>query len=209
MKSHKVFKGSIVLGALLFIVGFFFAQRDWIDIFHGLYSGPVLIILGIVLQLFTENKEVMNTNQNLLSSRATFLYKFVFPFITGVALTVYFLFPEPFKKMFMGGYIMIGASLFFLCTMVFIIGVLINYVYYNSEAFFIKNKNVVIPIEEVESINRFFYNYYAINCRNGKKYFLLPHILEVFENLFNHKPFVDPKSIKRAKRLIADNRYKV
>ncbi|MCW3071884.1 MAG: hypothetical protein JWO44_1774 [Bacteroidetes bacterium] len=39
----------IVMGILLFWVGFLFKVMHWPDLFKGMYSGPVLIVAGIII----------------------------------------------------------------------------------------------------------------------------------------------------------------
>jgi predicted membrane channel-forming protein YqfA (hemolysin III family) len=50
----KIGTGSIILlviGSLLFIVGLIFHIFHWPDMFKGLYAGPVLILIGIIISL--------------------------------------------------------------------------------------------------------------------------------------------------------------
>ena len=39
----------IVLGGLILLVGLYFNYMQWPDLFKGIYSGPVLLILGLIL----------------------------------------------------------------------------------------------------------------------------------------------------------------
>jgi len=197
IKKYILFRGVVVLGGLFLIVGLLFNQRGWPDAFYGLYSGPTLIVIGLLLELFSEDKSIMNTNQNLLSSRATYFYRFVLPLLGGVALIIFFVIVLT-NNIMLDFLIPLGVFFAFLWGIVFFIGISVNYIYFNSEGFTIKNKDIMIPLEEVVEIDRFFYNFYVLKCRNGKKYFFIPHISEVFQN-----PFSDPESIKRAKRLIS------
>jgi hypothetical protein len=41
----------IVLGSMLLFVGVFFKLTNCIDMFKGIYSGPIFLIAGIVLYL--------------------------------------------------------------------------------------------------------------------------------------------------------------
>lgn len=46
----------ILLGALLSITGAMFKVMDWTDLFQGMITGPILLILGGALLLFRSNK---------------------------------------------------------------------------------------------------------------------------------------------------------
>ena len=41
----------LVMGSMLLFVGVFFKLTNCIDMFKGIYSGPVLLLAGIVLYL--------------------------------------------------------------------------------------------------------------------------------------------------------------
>ncbi len=57
MKAIKVVSIIfIVLGALLFIVGFLFKIMHWPDIFKGYYSGPILFFIGFILLMIFISK---------------------------------------------------------------------------------------------------------------------------------------------------------
>jgi len=48
----------IVLGVILFLVGALYRLLSWEDIFYGLYSGPLLFVLGIVFLMSIKKTEV-------------------------------------------------------------------------------------------------------------------------------------------------------
>ena len=61
MKPLKVISILFLgLGALLLLVGLFFYLMKWPDIFKGMISGPILLIIGLIIFLFnriqTKNK---------------------------------------------------------------------------------------------------------------------------------------------------------
>ena len=47
----------IVLGTLLFLVGLFCYFFNIIDMYKGIYSGPIILIIGITLLLYRLNKK--------------------------------------------------------------------------------------------------------------------------------------------------------
>lgn len=47
-------KVLISIGGLLAIVGLFFNFLKWNDIFQGIIFGPIIIVIGIILLLYTK-----------------------------------------------------------------------------------------------------------------------------------------------------------
>ena len=39
----------LVFGMLLFVAGMFFRLHEWPDMFYGVYTGPALMITGLLL----------------------------------------------------------------------------------------------------------------------------------------------------------------
>lgn len=52
----------IIIGSLLLLVGLLFEHFNLTDMFKGIYSGPIFLVLGIVMFLFVPKKKDNNHN---------------------------------------------------------------------------------------------------------------------------------------------------
>ena len=53
----KIFsKFLMILGLLLFSVGLLFNHFGWPDLFRGITTGPIVLIVGLCLLLYKKNK---------------------------------------------------------------------------------------------------------------------------------------------------------
>lgn len=141
VKNYFLYRGVVVLGALLLAVGILFNQRGWPDAFFGLYSGPAFIFLGLLLEGLYKEKSEINENVKPLSSRATFFYKFMVPFLGGIALIIYFAVVF-YNKIMMDLMIPLGVFCVFMWGIMLFIGVSVNYVFLTPEAFLLKEIRV-------------------------------------------------------------------
>ncbi len=46
-----------IIGFMLTFTGFLFKMKHWPDSFYGIYSGPILIILGIILLIIGKKQK--------------------------------------------------------------------------------------------------------------------------------------------------------
>jgi predicted membrane channel-forming protein YqfA (hemolysin III family) len=46
----------IVLGILLFLVGYMFRIMHWPDLYQGFYSGPIVFLMGLILLIIRKIK---------------------------------------------------------------------------------------------------------------------------------------------------------
>lgn len=177
----------IILGSLLLIVGFLFSQLGLPDAFQGIYSGPVLICSGSILIMIIDFNR---SNESYLSSRATRFYKFVIPYVGATLLIVYFMFTL-FKDEMLDFLIPFGVFIFLLWLILLFIGRSLNYIAHSDQGFLIGTaKKKLLPYESVKSVDRFFFNFFVIKLKDGKKYYFLPHISEVIL-----KPFANPTGL--------------
>jgi cell division protein FtsW (lipid II flippase) len=51
----------LVFGTLLLLVGLLFKKMNWPDMFFGIYSGPVLILIAVILFLKNRNGKSGNS----------------------------------------------------------------------------------------------------------------------------------------------------
>ena len=56
-KTHIII---LVIGVLLLIIGLFFKNMNWPDMFFGIYSGTIIILIDIILLLKNRNDEPLN-----------------------------------------------------------------------------------------------------------------------------------------------------
>ncbi len=57
MKDLKIISNIlIVLGVLLFLVGLMFKVMHWPDMFKGIISGPVFILIGVIMLIIRKIK---------------------------------------------------------------------------------------------------------------------------------------------------------
>ena len=47
----------LVIGLLLFLVGYLFRIMNWPDMFKGVISGPILILIGLILLIINRLKK--------------------------------------------------------------------------------------------------------------------------------------------------------
>jgi hypothetical protein len=57
MKGNKTIAISLmIIGGLLFLVGFYFNFMEWPDLFKGTISGSVIFIIGLILFIMLKVK---------------------------------------------------------------------------------------------------------------------------------------------------------
>jgi len=63
MKELKTISFSLIsLGLLLFLIGELFKIMHWPDLFKGIYSGPAVLMIGLILLVVSISKTNKQSN---------------------------------------------------------------------------------------------------------------------------------------------------
>lgn len=135
-----------------------------------------------------------------LSSKSTYIFKWIIPSIGFVMLLLFFLKVLSDGRM-LDLWILIGLFFSFIWSVMTFIGVKIYDVYYDSSSITLINnrKEMFFPLSDVVLIERFLFNFYYVKIDN-RRYFFIPHIQELISNLSG-----EPKSISDLRKSSTSN----
>lgn len=133
-----------------------------------------------------------------ISSRITFVYKFIIPIGGFVGLVFYFIWALYHNEKLD---LLIPLGLFFvaLWAVMVVVGVVIVEVKVVGDRIEVINYGNCMSrkLDSVEKISRFLFHFYSVSFKDGSKKIFIPHITEVFLN-----PLNEPESIKFFKKLV-------
>jgi len=176
----KIIIGNILMfcGIGFIIEGFIFQFMSWPDLFQGLLTGSLLIVISIVFFIRANKK---NEESFLISSNLTFVIKY---FVTTFLIILFLFFVWFFSfievnsessifAVIYGSFLFIGivwsSSIFYRIVKL----------EYDNDYLIINEKNK-LPIYNVTSVTRILPNLYKINTKDAKVYRFVPHHYEVF-----------------------------
>lgn len=186
-----IYRTLSVLGCCFFVTGFLFRKLDWLDVFHGIYLGPLFIASGVLLEIYQRHsKAKLLKNDTQLSSNLTYAFQFFIPMLgfLGLLILVAMILLEREMREWL---FPISGFFLLLWAIILFVAFKIDEVYYNSNEVKFLKRQIVKPIDSIVEVKRFLYNLYCIKCLKGKRHYFIPHIFEVLSN-----PRSDPKSIK-------------
>lgn len=58
MKKHKIISFILIgIGVTLFLIGILFKAMNWNDLWKGMISGPIIVMIGVLFLLFTQKRK--------------------------------------------------------------------------------------------------------------------------------------------------------
>ena len=182
----------LILGFALLANGLVFNYLNWSNAFYGVFTGPVLVLISLILILKKGDNKV---SPRLVSSRVTVIYLYVLPYLLVgllMASTSLIFIDNPHQDLFIG----LSIFLAILTTFSWIIARTVWEVRMDDHYFYFRryNKKVTRRVEELvrvfEDLNGLMYR---IDYEEKGFYF----IPDFFERLQN--PFGVPNSVQEIK----------
>jgi hypothetical protein len=199
-------KGSLhmVLGAfgiILTLNALLFRFMGMPDMWRGLYSGPVLLLLAVIVYMMKIRPKPASGLERL-SSRVTFMYKYIIPVVLGIGVALYFIFLDRFTNQ-MEFFVPLGYFILFMWVVLTTIGVTIRDVWFSDSAIevFGYKDNYTFSLQEVKTVERFLFNFYRIRMKDGRRIVFISHILELAQNFAQ-----DPMSIRKLRALLKETK---
>lgn len=176
-----------VVGLCLTISGWGFHYLDWPDAFKGIYTGPLVLVLG--LALFLKGTATSSDTGNARIRQHTLLTywpKYGTPAMFLLAIIASALMIQWGKFPVEMGMPLI-LSLLLLLMLSLVISYFLHFVYLTDEALLTKryNTEVVYSRDAIKSIYCVFLILYVLETHDGIKRLFLPRLAQVQKDLFN------------------------